>query len=352
MRSVARKLATTVSVRGIAFTALRNAAALLSSSRWCASTSSTTATAGGAASPVNVEDFTLNMDIVNAHMEASQRWSDLSEKMDAARNSHDYAGLLALADDGLKLLTELGADNAPIQCESMLKLEAAQAHSNLGDFSAATRSATEARRAAGTSDPARLAEIDELLGFFAVKQGNGAEAEACFTALLKWIDQDAKKAMPMVAVAAVNMRRTVLMGLGMAKELKAAADRRQGMDPRGRYDAATTHLIDALNLHLEVGNDPASVKDTLLTLHRCFLGIGDARQAVSTLAKYVGFCERAGDVSSTARGEALLAEVCHAHSLANPVTEARAAREVAEALEAERKAAKEKRDAEQAAETS
>jgi hypothetical protein len=317
------------------------------SRRWSAA--GVSSVGGVSSSPVNVEEFTLNMEVVNRDMEAARRWADLSESMEIARKAGDNKTLLKLArDDGLGLLAQLGAENGPIHCESMLLLEVAQAHANLGDFAAAKKAASDARRAVGNSDASRLAEIDELLGFFAIKQRNGAEAESVFTALLKWIDQDSKKAMPMVAVAAVNMRRTVLMGLGMAKELKAATDRSQGLDGRAGLDAAVTHLIDALNLHLEAGNDPSSVKDTLLALHRCFLALGDVGQAVSTLAKYIGYCERSEDTQGASYGESELANLCATYNVANPVEEARAAAKAAE-LEAQKKAEREKKQASDAA---
>ena len=317
--------------------------------RRCATLKSPSAAAAGGVSPVNVEEFTLNMDIVNAHMEAARRWSELSEKMEASRKAKSYDSLVQQAAEGLSLLSELGAENAPIQCEPMLHLEAAQAWYNLGNFAEAKKAAVLARKTTGL-EAARLAEIDEFLGFVSVKQANGAEAETIFNSVLKWIDNDAKKAMPMVAVAAVNMRRTVIMGLGMAKELKAQADKQQQMDYRASYDAAISLLIDALNLHIE-NNDQTAVKETLLTLHRCFLGISDPSQAASTLVKFVNYCERFEDTANVQQGEALLAGVCAAHNLPNALEEGRAAKRAALEREAALKLAKENKAAEEASDS-
>lgn len=182
-----------------------------------------------------------------------------------------------------------------------------------------------------------MAEINEFIGFIAVKQLDHDKAIEVLSFVLQWIDNGSRKALPMIAVAAANMRRTTLMGLGMAKELKAAADTKLGLDGRSTYDAALSHLIEGLDQHVE-RHDAVAVKDTLLTAYRCFIGIKDPKQAVTTVEKYVNYCKRSQDVEGATSGETLLEAICAQYSLPNPLVLERAAEAAAEKAAAERAA--------------
>ncbi|KEG12350.1 hypothetical protein DQ04_01781140 [Trypanosoma grayi] len=271
------------------------------------------ATATGPPSPVNVETFTLNEDVVKKDMEALQRWNDLSQTIDASRMGKRYDEVVAAVEKGLEMLGEMGALNAPIQCETLLLLEAAQAHYNMQQFAPALAKAEKAKNSLLTAPPAlrdaaQLAEVNQLIAYIHLESGRAEKANDVFTEVLRWIDVDAKSAMPMQAVAAVNMRRSIVTGIGLCYHRLAEKDVASGGDGKDMYGKALDLLIEALNIHIDE-NDFNSVKSTLSSVLKCFEGVGDAAQAVSTGEKYVSWCRRHNDEEGAAQGAAWLREL-------------------------------------------
>ncbi|KPA78336.1 putative mitochondrial hypothetical protein [Leptomonas pyrrhocoris] len=278
------------------------------------------------ASAVNVEAFTLNDDVVQRDLANMAKWNALSAEVDAARAAGSYKVLLEHVETGLQMLEEIGAANAPIQCECLLCMEASQAHYNLQQYDDALRCAERARSSLlqgvkpELQDKAQVAEIEVFIGFTLCKQGEGAEAEELLQKVLKWIDVDAKSAMPMQAVAAVNLRRSVLTGIGQSITLQGSALAAKGetAEAKERFAKALDILIEGLNLHIDE-SDFNLVKSTLQSILTCFEGIGDVAQAVTTCRKYVSWCRRHDDAAGVAEGEAMMADLCARHMVENPL---------------------------------
>ncbi|CAD2221113.1 hypothetical protein AGDE_00128 [Angomonas deanei] len=270
-------------------------------------------------SAVNVEEFTLNEEVVQRDMENLSKWNTLAESLDSAKAEKDSAKLLAEVNKGLTLLEELGAINAPIQCECLLCMEAAQVHYNEGRFDEAEKAAERAKKSLLNEkehlrDAAQIAEIDQFLGFVYCGQNRPEKAHEVFTAVLRWIDVDAKSAMPMQAVAAVNLRRVVLTGVGQSLKQLADKKSKNGEDAKEDYGKALDILIESLNLHIDE-NDFNLVKSTLNNILQCFESIGDAAQAVTTCRKYVSWCERHNDAAGVEEGNNLLKDLCARHKI-------------------------------------
>lgn len=290
-------------------------------------TSSGSSSAAKPVSAVNVEEFTLNNEIVKRDLENMAKWNALSEEMDAARAAADYAALLQHVAKGLRMLDEMGAANAPIQCECLLCMEASQAHYNLKQYDDALRCAERARNSLVADgkpelqDKAQIAEIEVFMGFTLCKQGEGAEAQELLQKVLNWIDVDAKSSMPMQAVAAVNLRRSVLTGIGESITLQASALAKKGETAEARelFAKALDILIEGLNQHIDE-NDVNLVKSTLVSILKCFEGLGDVAQAVTTCRKYVSWCRRHDDAAGVAEGEEMMADLCARHNVENPLT--------------------------------
>lgn len=273
-------------------------------------------------SPVNVEEFTLNDEVVQKHMAIAERWRTLDEELQQHRSSRNFESILVTVDNGLALLEEVGPMNAPVQCETNLLLESAQAHFNLQHPGPALLQLQRARgtlKASKDCDASKVAEIDEFIGHVLLLKGDAVDAEKTFRAVLQWIDTDAKKAMPMVAVAAVNQRRSVLGGIGLALKLQGEQEVVTGGDARALFGQALDTLIDALNLHIEA-NDFVSVKDTLRAVVRCFVGVNDAPQALKTVQRFMSWCSRHQDYDGVLQGADMITSMCAANSaLENPL---------------------------------
>jgi hypothetical protein len=247
--------------------------------------------------PVNVEEFTLNEEIVFRHLEIHKRWSELGDKLVEAKAAKDYATILSQATGGLEYFKEVGAEDAPLQCEPMLLMEASQASFNLKSYDDAMGYALRAKaaiEATKNKDMAKLMEVNEFIGHIQLKNGNLKDAKVTFDAVLTWIDVDSKSAMPMVSVAAREMRRTVLLGVGLAIEAEAHALEAEGRDAQPVFSAALDKLVESLDAHIEAG-DVHSVRDALSGCLRCFIGLKDQSQATDTCRKYRSWCERHED---------------------------------------------------------
>ncbi|KPI84603.1 hypothetical protein ABL78_6335 [Leptomonas seymouri] len=290
------------------------------------SASATAAPPAFPASAVNVEDFTLNEEVVKRDVENMAKWNALSGEIDAARATGDYRVLLSHVHKGLQMLDEVGAVNAPIQCECLLCMEASQAHFNLGQYDDALRYAERARNSLlqgvkpSLQDKAQIAEIEVFMGFTLCKQGEASEAQELLQKVLTWVDVDAKSAMPMQAVAAVNLRRSVLTGIGQSITLQGSALATKGETSEAKelFAKALDILIEGLNQHIDE-NDFNLVKSTLDSILTCFEGLGDVAQAVTTCRKYVSWCRRHDDAAGVAEGEAMMADLCARHKVENPL---------------------------------
>nr|CCC90128.1 unnamed protein product [Trypanosoma congolense IL3000] len=215
---------------------------------------SSTAKEASCSSAVNVEDFTLNEEVVKRDMEALRRWNDLSSKIDTHRAGKEYDELLAAVDTGLLMFKEMGPLNAPIQCETLLLLEAAQAHYNLQQYEAALAKAHGARDTLmaapeGVRDLARLGEVNQLIGYIHLRSNKPKEAVSIFTDVLRWIDVDSRTASPMQAVSAVNMRRFIVTGIGLCYHQIAQEECASGGDGREMYGRALDLLVEAPHVH-------------------------------------------------------------------------------------------------------
>ncbi|CUG91608.1 Hypothetical protein, putative [Bodo saltans] len=272
--------------------------------------------------PVNVETFELDETIVKRHQEIGQRWSDIGEELQLAKAENNHLSVIAAVAKGHALLVEVGPMDSPVQCYTNLCMEEAQAHFNLGQgkeaLDAATKSKESLKKTATDADAAMLSEIDEFIGHALLLTGNATKAEEVFRAILLWIDTDSKKALPMVSVAAVNQRRTVLLGLGMAIKCAAEKTVETRGDGTAEFAKALDILLDALALNTEA-EDAGSVKQNLLGIVKCFVGVGDSRQAVATCEKYINFCHRAGDPEGVNHGTLLLQEICNKFNIPNPL---------------------------------
>lgn len=294
--------------------ALRPAAASASpfaTRRW----ESTTAKAPSSA--VNIRDFTLNEAVVKRDLENMARWNELSAAIDTARAAKDPTQVLAEVAKGLAMLEELGVDSAPIQCEALLCMEGAQAHYVGERYSEALALARRARTSLTSDgkpelqDRAQIAEIDQFIGFVLCKDGREKEAQEVLEKVLHWIDVDARSAMPMQAVAALQLRRSVLTGIGQsltlqAKKLEAAGSVAEAKE---RYGKALDILIEGLDKHIDE-SDFSLVKSSLEGILQCFEGLQDGEQAVTTCRKYISWCSRHGDAEGVEQGKRMLSEIC------------------------------------------
>ncbi|KAG5479485.1 hypothetical protein LSCM1_04749 [Leishmania martiniquensis] len=276
-------------------------------------------------SAVNVEEFTLNEEVVKQDLASMDKWNALSEAIGTARAAGDHTKVLEHVQAGLQMLTEMGAASAPIQCESLLCMEASQAHYQKGQYDEALRCAEQARESLlrdckpELQDRAQIAEIEVFMGFILCKQGeDGAavEAQELLQKVLRWVDVDAKSAMPLQAVAAANLRRSVLTGLGLSMTVQATALAKKGETSEAKelYAKGLDTLIVALNLHIDE-NDFELVKMTLKEILKSFEGLGDVPQAVTTCRKYISWCRRHDDAGGVAEGESMLTGLCARHNI-------------------------------------
>ena len=264
-------------------------------------------------SAVNVEEFTLNQDVVEADLAAAKKWMAIGDDMLTHKKAKDDAALMGVIESGFALLKELGADAAPVNCEPNLWMELALAHLNAGRAKEALDAAEKAKALVEAVQPnpdeAQLGEIREFCAFATLDSGDSAQAAAGFQALLDWIDTGSSRAMPMVRVAAKAQRRTVLMGRGLAK---LAMGLSPGAQEKTRLvNEALDDLIGALSEHLEE-KDNGSAKRTLDAVTRAFEAVGEGKQAAASAMKLAKLCERtddeAGAAAAKAREEALRAK--------------------------------------------
>lgn len=266
-----------------------------------------------------MESFTLNEEVVQRDMDALKRWNAIAAALDEARTHGRAADIIAQVEHGLALLSEEGAaEHAPIQCECLLCMEAAQAEYNAGDYDAAMRYAERALASVQNplvrselQDGAQIAEVRQLMGYILCRKGEPVKAQAIFESVLHWIDVDAKTAMPMQAVAALNLRRSVLTGLAQSwtKQADEVMQRESGdvSAARALYGRALDVFIEALDRHVDE-KDGEMVKMTLEGIRACFEGVGDMEQAETTCTKYRRWCERHEDAAGVAYAEHMLEE--------------------------------------------
>jgi tetratricopeptide (TPR) repeat protein len=263
--------------------------------------------------PVNVDTFELDEAIVRRHREIADKWAIFGEKLNTQRSKQQFEELVQTAQEAMKLFQEVGPLDSPLQCEANLLLEAAQASYNLKRLSDAEDFANQAKKSLqrDTKQPdlAKMAEADELIGLIILERGDGAAAEEHFRKILEWIDGDAKRASPMVAVAAQTMRRGILTGIGLSLAKRAAHEEALQLgNGKPFYAKAIDILVDALNSHIEE-KDVSSVKATLGCFVESFIGVGDLPQAETTCLKYISWCKQHNDDAGASYGERELERV-------------------------------------------
>lgn len=256
--------------------------------RWCSTISRTA---------VNVEAFTLNDDIVAEDMKWQSSWKEFQDALNSFRVSRNFKAMVKHLEAGKELYMRAGPDNSPVNCNAALSMEKAQAHYNLGETDLALIEARDARRAyENVKDVVGSTEGAEFEGFVLLKGGDAGKAHAVFTELVRWMDNEARREMPMVQLHAKNLRRTTTMGLGMALAAK------------GNHSEALDKLIDALQAHVEEG-DVSSGKMTLSCAVECYVALRDYGQAAETCEKLKKWCSRNGDEEGAAAADRRLAEL-------------------------------------------
>ena len=256
--------------------------------------------------PVNIDTFALDDVAVARDMEIRSRWNVISSELAELRGAANYQALLEKAKVGLEYLKEIDPMDAPVHCEINLLLESAQAAYNLNelDFSySLTQQVLEKIHRIPRGEPLKLYQTLELQGLVQLKQGKSNEAEASYNSVLEWIDVTSKREMPMVAVAAQDMRRSVLLGKGLVLEQKGVAS-----GDVTYYSKALDCLVASLNAHVEE-NDIKSVKLSLLAVLRCFDCLNDKEQAMSACEKYIGWCNKHSDSEGASVGKIKLEEL-------------------------------------------
>lgn len=281
-----------------------------------------TTTDAAGPSAVNMEAFTLNDEVVQRDLSNLATWNTISEAISAARTAGNYTDILAIVAKGLALLNEIGAGNAPVMCETLLCMEAVQAHYGMENYADALANAERAKKPLMDAKPAHrdmatVAEINVFIGHILCKLEKPTEAHAVVQEVLQWIDGDAKKATPMQAVDAVNLRRSALSGMGECLNGQAKRRAALGEDARETYGKALDYAIDSLNEHIDAKDIPM-VKRTLLTILESFEGLGDKEQAVDTCRKFTSWCTRHEDAAGVTQGMTLLSALCEKYNMPVP----------------------------------
>lgn len=280
-------------------------------------------------SAVDVENWTLNKEVVARHQEVQTKWIELSERFQKLAAENNFADQLTAVDEGFELFAQVGADDSPVHCPVMLHMTKAQAHFNLKNFGAALESATSAKEyfvsrgwkdhhpqqqqqqssssssgggATSAADEARVREIIEFIGFVHLERGSFNEALAIFNSMLEWVAVGSRKALPMVQVAAVNMKRTLQTGkgralYGLAKQQGGgsdAVDNNNGSDKRQLLDEALDLIVESLSAHVD-SSDVVSARMALDTATLCYCALGELDRAAEACDKLESWCARHDD---------------------------------------------------------
>lgn len=313
-------------------------------------TATPTSSSSSSSSPVNVEEFTLNEEVVKRDMEYLARWNELAEKIQNARIAREHEKLLAEVQAGLQLLEDVGAENAPIQCEALLCLEGAQACIQLKKLTQALTMVSRAKEsliprnnsnptcslASSTStaptstsadrgqpkDGVTFCDCELLHAHILILQQKGKEAEEIARKVLAWVENEGKgggggngssaNVSPIQAVGALHLKRTAMTMVGRGLVCQAQTLIEKGNDEelnsRTFCGKALDILIDALNLHIDE-KDHESVKITLESIYFCFEGLQDWSQAATTCRKYISWCHNKKDEEGEKYGEELLSSL-------------------------------------------
>lgn len=265
------------------------------------------------ASAVNTETFTLNEEVVQRDMAYLEQWNALANRLGMARAMGKHEEMVREVEGGLRLLDEVGAENAPVQTEALLCLEGAQAHVQLRHYEEAhtlTRRA-EAVLMAPPEEQRDMAMINEcrlLEAHILTLEGKGKAAYEVLERVMSWIDVDARGATPIQAVAALHLKPGVKTAMGQALVAQAKAVETTGNDmeleAKGLYAKALDALIDGLDQHIDDKNSDA-VKTSLKHIFWCFEGLKDYSQALSTCKKYVSWCSQQKEDDGVAYGKAM-----------------------------------------------
>lgn len=274
--------------------------------------------------PVDVEKWTLDEKIVKRHQEIQEKWLNLASEFTRLKQEGCSRGILEAVDQGLNLFDEVGAYDAPVHCRQMLWMTKAQAHLNLKEFDASFENAKKAYDAylaeqqqtkrksseASASEEGSLREVREFLGFVELERGNNKEALEIFDEMLMWVSEGSRKALPMVQVLAVNMKRTLQTGkaralYGLATNPTSSAAE---VDSRALLDQSVDLLIDSLSAHVDE-KDVESAKMALDYAVLCYCAMGDLSKAEDACDKLEGWCRRYDDEAGLALADSRRKEI-------------------------------------------
>lgn len=290
-------------------------------------------------SPVNIESFTLNEEVVKKDLEYLAKWNALANEMEIARQSKNYSKLLEEVQTGLLLLESIGHDNAPVQCQTQLCLEGAQACTQLKRFEDALQMVKKAEEGLTLTSPRNItntksddveankdmiafSECQLLYAHILILQQKGKEAEEVAQQTLSRLEGEGKggegtsPVSPIRAVAALHLKRTAMTTVGRALVSQARVlvenKKDEELCSRTLSGKALDILIDALNAHIEE-KDHESVKMTLENIYFCFEGLQDWSQASTTCEKYIRWCRNRNDKEGEKHGEELLTALRERH---------------------------------------
>ena len=258
--------------------------------------------------PVDVENWTLDEEIVKRHQQVQQKWVDLAQSFRDLKEENNHQGVLEKVEEGFKLLQEVGAENSPVQCSQMLLMTKAQAHFNLKQFDQAFENAQKARQEYHMSnnsnnnnnstttaalDEGSIRDTTQFLGFVELERGNYQQALDIFDGLLVWVNEDSRKALPMVQVLAVNMKRTIQTGKARAL-YGLATSSSSSVDSKALLNESLDLLIDSLSAHVDE-KDVEFAKSALDNAILCYCALGDYSKAEDACDKLQGWCKRHDD---------------------------------------------------------
>jgi tetratricopeptide (TPR) repeat protein len=248
--------------------------------------------------PVDVENWTLDEAIVKRHQEIQEKWLKLSNDFSQMKQENNNAGILQAVDEGLKLYDQVGADDSPVRCRQMLWMTKAQAHLNRKEYEASYENANKAREEFQSSehraaaDEGHYREIIEFIGFVQLERGKYKEALEIFDEMLTWVSEGSRKALPMVQVMAVNMKRT--LQTGKARALYGLAISTKDADTKSLLNQSIDLLIDSLSAHVDE-EDVSAAKMALDYATLCYCALGDLSKAEDACDKLEGWCKRNKD---------------------------------------------------------
>jgi tetratricopeptide (TPR) repeat protein len=225
--------------------------------------------------------------VFKKHQQAHTQWNTICASIDSLRAERKYPDIVSAVTSGLESMKAYEESVAPPFCVLSLQQELAQARYNLHDYSEAEKVNLDVVVKLKPLDTSRWAIAKEFQGFILLAGGKHKEAEALFKELLEWQGGDAKRSLPMVQVTAHDMRRTTLLGLGIA------------LSRQGHPEKALTQILEALPL-LSDAQDVENVRVALEESAKCFVALKNIPQAIDTVERLISWCTRNEAIASHA----------------------------------------------------